>query len=387
MKRVPTLSRIAKSAIAVAASMAAFAIPAASAAASPAPRPGPAGPDGPVFVQTDNTAGNTIVAYRRAADGSLHRQGTFATGGKGGILDGSVVDHLASQHSLTYDFDHHLLFAVNAGSNTVTVFSVDGDRLHREQVITSGGTFPVSVTVHKDAVYVLNARDGGSIQGYRITGNERLQRIADRNRKLHLDTTTAPEFTHTPAQVSFTPDGSQLVVTTKLGGSSIEVFGLNASGAPSGRHTVTTEAGRQPFGFTFDAQGRLVVTDGVNNAVLTFRLRRDGRLVQLDDAPTGQMATCWVVRAGQYFYASNAGSNTLSGFRQTRRATLVPLGNTPTGTGTVDAAVTPDAHFLYVQTGGVGAVDAFRIGANGSLTPVGTVTVPNAVGGEGIVAL
>jgi hypothetical protein len=32
-------------------------------------------------------------------------------------------------------------------------------------------------------------------------------------------------------------------------------------------------------------------------------------------------------------------------------------------------------------------VDAFRIGADGALTQVGSLTVPGAVGGEGIVAL
>lgn len=385
MKHTPTYLRTARTAVAMAASMAAFALPAASAAAAPAPRP--TGSQGPVFVQTDDPAGNTVVAYRRAADGSLRQQGVFSTGGNGGILDGSVVDHLASQGSLTYDCTHHLLFAVNAGSNTVTVFSVDGDRLHREQVVSSGGTFPVSVTVHKDRVYVLNAREGGSVQGYRIGKDKQLQRVTSWNRKLGLDTTTAPEFTHTPAQVSFTPDGSQLVVTTKSGGSSIDVFGLSASGAPSARPTVNAENGKQPFGFTFDAQSRLIVTDGLNNAVLTFRLQRDGKVVPLDNAPSGQQATCWIVRAGRHFYASNAESSTLSGFRQTRRASLQLLGNTPTGAGTVDSAVTPDEHLLYVQTGAVGAVDGFRINPDGSLTPVGSVIVPGAVGGEGIVAL
>jgi hypothetical protein len=55
---------------------------------------------------------------------------------------------------------------VNAGSNTVTVFSVHGDSLARRQVVSSGGTFPVSVAVRGNLVYVLNARDGGSVQGY-----------------------------------------------------------------------------------------------------------------------------------------------------------------------------------------------------------------------------
>ena len=63
-------------------------------------------------------------------------------------------------------------------------------------------------------------------------------------------------------------------------------------------------------------------------------------------------------------------------------------GQTTTDTnGTVDADATPDGAYLYVQTGAAGIVDGFKIHENGSLTSVGSVTVPNAVGGEGIVAL
>ncbi|HXB48102.1 MAG TPA: hypothetical protein VNW50_10105, partial [Streptosporangiaceae bacterium] len=53
-----------------------------------------------VFVQTDNTAGNGVVAYRRSPSGALTEAGTYQTGGLGGQLTGSVVDHLASQGSL-----------------------------------------------------------------------------------------------------------------------------------------------------------------------------------------------------------------------------------------------------------------------------------------------
>src|ERR1035437_1215395 len=65
-----------------------------------------------VFVQSDNLAGNQIVAYDRADDGTLTPAGTYATGGLGGALEGSVVDHLASQGSLTYDRQDGLLYAV-----------------------------------------------------------------------------------------------------------------------------------------------------------------------------------------------------------------------------------------------------------------------------------
>ncbi len=101
-----------------------------------------AGTEHAVFVQNDNTAGNQIIAYDRAEDGTLTQAGTYATGGLGGALAGSVVDHLASQGSLTYDRHNRLLYAVNAGSNTLSVFAVFGDRLALRQVLSSGGVFP-----------------------------------------------------------------------------------------------------------------------------------------------------------------------------------------------------------------------------------------------------
>jgi 6-phosphogluconolactonase (cycloisomerase 2 family) len=92
------------------------------------------------------------------------------------------------------------------------------------------------------------------------------------------------------------------------------------------------------------------------------------------------------VRSGSNFYASNAGSGSLSGYHDGGSGTLTALGNTATDAGTVDAAVSSDNRFLYAQTGANGIVDAFRIGSNGALVQIGAVTVPDAVGGEGIVA-
>ncbi|MBO0870073.1 MAG: hypothetical protein J2P15_16060, partial [Micromonosporaceae bacterium] len=266
-----------------------------------------------VFVQTQNTAGNTIVGYRRGADGSLTRTGSYPTGGTGGQLNGSVVDHTASQGSLILDRWRQVLYAVNAGSDTVTVFAVHGDRLTRLQVIGSGGEFPVSITVHGNLVYVLNARAGGSIQGYRWAGPA-LVAMPAWHRALGLDPTATPEFTHTPGQVAFTPNGSQLMVTTKAGSDAIDVYRIAASGAPAASPTVNAAPGTTPFGVTFDPRGRLVAALTGPNAVASFTINRDGTLTQLDQEPTGQAATCWVVADGGLFYASNAGSGTVSGY-------------------------------------------------------------------------
>jgi 6-phosphogluconolactonase (cycloisomerase 2 family) len=336
-----------------------------------------------VFVQNDDPAGNTIVAYDRTPSGGLTQVGSYPTGGRGGVLAGSVVDHLASEGSLAYDAASHLLLAVNAGSDTVTVFAVDGDTLTRLQVIGSGGSFPVSVTAAGDRVFVLNARAGGSVQGFRIAGG-RLVRIAAWHRGLGLDPGQTPEFTSTPGQIGFTPDGSQLVVTTKNGSNSILVF--QARPGRLREPAVTSLPGTVPFGFAFDSHGNLDVTEAGTNAVASFAVGPDGSLTALDSAATGQAATCWLAANGSTVYASNAGSASLSGYRVDAAGDLTGLGNTSTDPGTVDAAVSGDGGYLYVQAGAAGKVDSFRIGADGSLTQTGSITVPNAAGGEGIVA-
>ena len=341
------------------------------------------GADHVVFVQTDNTSGNQVVAYDRAPDGTLSLAHAYGTGGLGGQLAGSVVDHLASQGSLQYDPVHASVYAVNAGSDTVSVFAARGDRLFLRQVIGSGGTFPVSVAVHGNLVYVLNALGGGSVQGYRVVFG-RLLPIPGSRRLLGLDPTATPQFTNTPGQVAFSPDGAQLIVTTKANGNDIDVFGVEADGRLSASPVVNPEPGTVPFAITFDAGGHLVIANAGDNAVATFALHADGTVTSLDSVGTGQAATCWVVRDGQLLFASNAGSANVSGYASSSTGALTLLGQTPTDPGTVDAAVAPGGQYLYVQAGGTGSVDEFRVSPAGTLTQIGAVTVPGAVGGEGI---
>jgi DNA-binding beta-propeller fold protein YncE len=337
-----------------------------------------------VFVQTDNTAGNQVVAYHRAADGTLSFAGSYNTGGLGGQLTGSVVDHLASQGSLTYDPRHSLLYAVNAGSDTVTVFVAHGHHLFRQQVISSGGSFPVSVAVHGDLVYVLNALNGGSVRGYRVFAG-RLFPIHGSKRLLHLDATATPQFTNTPGQVAFSPDGAQLIVTTKANGNDVDVFGVRPGGTLTPSPVVNSEPGTVPFAVTFDLAGDLVIAEAGPSALATFALHSDGTITQLDAVDTGQAATCWVTAAGGQLFTSNAGSANLTGFTSDAQGQLTLLGQTATDPGTVDSSATPDGRFLYVQAGGDGNVDEFSVTA-GTLTEIGSVTVPGAVGGEGIAA-
>jgi 6-phosphogluconolactonase (cycloisomerase 2 family) len=340
---------------------------------------------GEVFVQTDAVTGNAVAVYDRAPGGTLRPAGTYPTGGLGGILNGSAVDHLASQGSLAYDREHGLLYAVNAGSNTVTVFSVFGDHLVRRQVVSSGGTFPVSIAFHGNLLYVLNARDGGSVQGFLRVGAA-LVRVPSWQRPLGLDSALTPEFTHTPGQVAFTPDGTDLIITTKASGDSIDVFPVAPSGGLPARPAVTADPGNVPFAVAFDAGGHLLVAEAGDNAIAAFAVHPGGTLTLADRAPTGQQATCWITSNGSLLYASNAGSGTLSGYGDPGSGALRPLGTTTAGAGTVDATFSRAGQYLYAETGANGIVDEFRVGPGGSLTEISSVTVPGAVGAEGIAA-
>ena len=343
------------------------------------------GPNHVVFVQTDNPAGNSVVAYDRSADGHLTQAGVYPTGGLGGVLVGSVVDHTASQGALAFDSQRDLLYAVNAGSNTVSVFAVLGDRLLLLQTVGSGGSFPVSVAVGNGVVYVLNARDGGSLQGYRVFFDHLLP-LPGSTRHLGLNPSAAPEFVNTPGQAAFSPDGSKLIVTTKANGNQIDVFAVGFLGYLSPAPIVNAEPDTVPFAISFDQAGNLVIAEAGTNSLATFALNHDGTVTLLHRAATGQAATCWVAAVGSLFYASNAGSPSVTGFRSGTGGQLTALGNTATDSGAVDAAATTDSRYLYVQAGGPGNVDAFGINADGSLTAIGAVTVPGAAGGEGIVA-
>ncbi len=200
-----------------------------------------------------------------------------------------------------------------------------------------------------------------------------------------LDPSATPQFTNTPGQLAFSLDGSQLIVTTKANGNDVDVFAVR-HGRLSAAPVVNPEPGTVPFGVAFDAVGHLLVAEAGPNAVASFSLSETGTLSEVDSVPTGQAATCWIAPAGRFFYVSNAGSGSVSGFRSDSTGLLTSLGSTSTDPGTVDASASNGGRYLYVQTGESGVVDEFRLGPAGSLSEIGSVTVPDAAGGEGIVA-
>jgi 6-phosphogluconolactonase (cycloisomerase 2 family) len=329
-----------------------------------------------VWVQTNQPTGNNVVVYGRGSDGRLARAGTYPTGGDGGVAaPGTESDHLASQGSLVYDPTSGLLFAVNAGSDSVSAFRVHGDRLHLESVVPSGGEFPASIAVHGRLVYVLNSGGAGTLQGFRIAGDHLVQ-IPGSARTLGLANTDPPFFLTSPGQVGFTPTGSQLLVTTKASESTIDVFQVLSNGRLSAAAVVNPSATPVPFAFTFTPQGRLASGEAGASTLTTYAIQASGALTDAKSQPDGQVALCWITRVGAYYYVSNTASNRLSGY------TVAPDGQpglvgasgvvATTDPGPIDSTSPPGTSFLYAETGS-GTVDEFSAGSDGTLTELGVI--------------
>lgn len=106
-----------------------------------------------------------MIAYSRATDGTLQEGERFATGGRG---SGGNNDPLESQGSLTLSQDHSLLFAVNAGSGSISGFSVHGPRLSLVDKVISGGSEPNAVAQHANLVYVVNVGGSTNVVGFTL---------------------------------------------------------------------------------------------------------------------------------------------------------------------------------------------------------------------------
>ena len=136
-----------------------------------------------VYVMNNNADDNAVLVFERANDGTLAEAGSFSTGGLGS------GGGLGSQGALVLSDNGRWLFAVNAGSDEVSVFAVDGTSLHLTHTIASGGDQPISLTAHGNLLYVLNAGSGGNITGFYLGRNGRL--ILPQNCYTHIFTLTA----------------------------------------------------------------------------------------------------------------------------------------------------------------------------------------------------
>jgi 6-phosphogluconolactonase (cycloisomerase 2 family) len=332
---------------------------------------------GAVYTMTNSAAGNAIQVFTRANDGALTAGASFATGGLGSGTG------LGSQGAIALSDDGRWLFAVNAGSNEISAFKVQGDQLALVDKVSSKGTTPISLTLNHRLLYVLNAGNGGNIAGFRVSGNGRLSFIRGSVRLLsNLGVGDAPS----PEQIGFTPDGEHLVVSEK-GSNLIDTYTIEAGVAHGPK--VNPSAGPAPYGFGFANRGVLVISEAANSAASTYRVGDRGLTVISASVPDTQAAACWLVVTanGRFAYAANAASGTVSGYRVSDKGKLSLLrpdgvdGVTGDGSHPIDMAFSYSDQFLYVLASGNSTINAFMVHPDGSLTMIASYASPAGASG------
>lgn len=343
-----------------------------------------------VFVMTNAADKNDVIAYQKERDGSYREQGRFPTGGRG---SGGQVDPLQSQGSLTFNQDHTLLFAANAGSGTVSVFRVRGQFLALADQVDSGGSEPLAIATAANTVYVLNGGAAGSVVAFRLNPVGHLRQI--QNSTHFLSSTNAGG-----SSISVSPDHRFLAVTQRLT-NSIDIFPILADGTLG---SIVTNASSAPgvFAALFAPDGILIDSEtgpaGAVNAstISSYAIASNGKISAVSQSvPTFGAANCWnaITPDGKFVYTSNSASGTISGFAIGNGGALTPIGSTvlatnPQGSANLDITVSGDGKFLYSLDTGTGAISVFAIQSNGTLNPLTEIEgLPAAAGFNGIAAL
>ena len=395
-----------------------------------------------LYTTTNNPSGNAVIMYTRHLDGTITQTGSpVATGGNGAASEPPfgfpIVD---SSGSTNITPDGKLLFVVNAGDNSVSSFKTTSAGPVLVSHVSSGGTLPISLTSHGNLLYVVN-ETSANIKGWTFDSTGRLTPIAGSVESLSVpfNPTNPPDPTKptgVAAEIGFSPDGHQLVVTIRglpAPNGTIDVFSVDWHGAagPAVGHQSPTP---NPFGFSFAGQNNLLVSDpgfvatpsgsAANpgdsppnpadpsqffGSAASFKLSPSGGLTFKGDYPDGGRAACWLVvsKDGRYAFAINtlaspagspagigSGQGAISTFAISPHGRLTLLGQTNASPGGFpgDEAVSSDGKFLYVLNPaiiipGPSHIDVYRIGWDGSLTAVQHVAdaiLPPSVSGLGV---
>jgi hypothetical protein len=91
-----------------------------------------------LYTTTNGLDANVVLAFHRAADGTLTPLGSFPTGGRGNEL------RLNNQSGLALSEDESWLYAINAASNEITVFAVGSDDPAPLRILWFGFVLPSS---------------------------------------------------------------------------------------------------------------------------------------------------------------------------------------------------------------------------------------------------
>lgn len=379
------------------------------------------------YIETNdyNTNQNAILAYRLNDNGNLEQitGSPFRTGGTGVGNPMQLLGPNDSDTEIKLSADGNFLLAVNSGSNTITVFRIEGNgRLTQVpgSPFASGGETPVSIDVKGQYVYVVNKSHNP------VTGTTSAPNYTVFTMNNNGSLTMVPSST-----VNTTPGSSPAQALVSKNGKF--VFGADFLGFMVGAGTLRS--------FTVGEDGKLTPVPGTPYSIpgaggalglwqhpnadvlyVGFPLQAKLGIYDINNS-TGALtfssavdagpAVCWVrtTKNGNYTYVLNSAENTISMYNSSSPKSLGSLGKfTLKNSGPIYMAMglsfttsepfsfdfsTDQSYMLVVNqhtnpdfsVGNYNFLHVLKLGANGTLSEPGEpvqIPVSNMVRPRGV---
>ncbi|KAG9128135.1 hypothetical protein FRC07_004477 [Ceratobasidium sp. 392] len=354
---------------------------------------------GAVYFITNEPSGNNVIVNTIDHSGKLSYSHAVPTGGKGlhGNSTGGGPDGLFSQDSVKVG--QNMLFTVNPGSNTVTMFRINylnPSEIHMP--VSSGGEFPISIAFseHTKEVCVLNGGRINGVQCYWTDMIKGLIPIPNTKRSLGLNQTTpATGAPGSASDVVFSANGEELYVSVKgmmPTPGFVATYKVNkADGSLSDKPVKTTPAsgGLSPFSMTLIPYTKaLLATDpAVGFAIYDFS---KGSPADSTTHPVAnQRANCWSAlsyKTGN-IYLVDTGLSTVTEVHVDRKLNANVVNQYPLGlgSGTIDSAIVSvgEHDFMYVLSANATSVDVLSLNGPGKATHLQRLNIQSAVASSG----
>jgi len=358
-------------------------------------------PVGAAFFLSNDPTGNAVIVSTIAEDGTLSFASAVPTGGLGahGVSDPNGPDALFSQGSVKVLGS--MLFAVNAGSNTVSMFNID---MTNPDILTMAGApigtegeFPVSIAVSEvtNNVCVLNGGANNGVACFSASADTGMAPLANSQRNLKVNQTTPPSGpAGSMSHVIFSEDGTQLFAAVKgvppVPGF-LATFDVAQDGSLSSDFVPSTPAsgGLVPFGMTAIPGTKAVLSTDAAIGYTIFDFSSGDNATNTVFPIEGQGATCWVVHSAKTgnFYLTDLDTSIVTEVNvdQNLNSTIVaqyPQGN---GTGSVDDDIASinGNDFLYVLLSNATTITVTSLDAPGKTTPIQKFDVAAAMTSAG----
>jgi 6-phosphogluconolactonase (cycloisomerase 2 family) len=345
-----------------------------------------------IWVETNSTAGNSILTFLNNGTGTPTLVATTPAGGIG-VFDGTfALGPFDSDQNLIVNPEGTLLFAVNSGSNTIAVFHITANGLEpvNGSPFPSGGSDPVSLGLTGNILTVVNkdqdpAQNSNLVQPnyttFEVSADGRLTPIGN--------STVSVAYGSSPSQALAAPQGPFVFGADFLGGL-LQSFSINHHGqlrqnlpqALPESVFVDQTGGHLPLGLrTHPFLPILYVDITPISEVAVYRFDERGELSFLRTVADSGAAPCWatVNHTGTRLYATNTGDNSVEVYDLTDPFNPVEIQHfvMTSNTGAVFSTVIDQTdQWLYVTseksnataTPEANGFHALKVGADGTLT-------------------